>query len=206
MSYSTLTEQEIKKVFGVEQVIRHGLFADVPSRSISELLREILAENLDLALQVRTEKARSELIVAPVLVELRRQADRQISVFSGNEFDVDAERGLCGRCDFLISRSSYQRLIEAPVVAAVEAKKDDFDGGLTQCVAEMIAARIFNQREGQPFERIYGAITNGQLWQFVVLRGSVAEVDVNFYEIAEIEKIIGILWAMTFDEVKLPPV
>ena len=201
MSYSSITLRQIQKLFGVRLAPQQSLFDDVAPRPISDLLKATLADNVDLAVFIRTEKARSELIIAPVLVELRKQADKKISLFSGTEFNVDESRGLNGRCDFLISRSQYQMLIESPVVMAVEAKHDDFDGSAVQCAAEMIAARIFNEQEGNPTETIYGVVTNGQLWQFMRLKENTAEIDLNFYELNEIEKIIGILWAMTFDEI-----
>lgn len=184
-------------------MLKDSIFQQIAPRPISGKLKEDLADNFELAISIGTEKARSELIIAPVLVELRKQAGKQISIFSGRAFDVDLERGLNGRCDFLISRSPYQILIESPVVVAVEAKHDDFDGGLVQCIAEMIGAQLFNQQEGNPIGRIYGVITNGQLWQFAILQEKIASAEINFYEITEIEKIMGILWAMTFDEVPL---
>ena len=55
--------------------------------------------------------------------------------FSGIEFNVDAENGLTGVCDFLVSLSPARFVLEAPVIILVEAKKDDLTVGLGQCVA-----------------------------------------------------------------------
>ncbi len=49
-----------------------------------------------LALANSTEKAKSEFIIAPVLLELRRLAAGKIALFSGVEWEVDAARGLNG--------------------------------------------------------------------------------------------------------------
>lgn len=201
MAYSSITLEEIQTYFGVKQTLEQNLFKSIAPRPVSELLSATLAANVELALSIRTEKARSEFIIAPVLSELRKQAEQQISIFSGTEFNVDEAHGLNGRCDFLVSRSPYQLLIESPIVIAVEAKQDDFDGGTVQCIAEMIAARIFNEQKGNLQNHIYGIITNGQLWKFAILDGVFAKVEIDFYEIEEIEKIMGILWAMTFDEI-----
>jgi hypothetical protein len=57
---------------------------------------------------VGSEKARSEFIIAPFLVELKDLVKDEISIFSGKEFNVDKELGLNGVCDFLISKSSDQ--------------------------------------------------------------------------------------------------
>lgn len=64
-------------------------------------------------------KARSELIVAPILVTLRKLLNNQISLFSGVELYVALERGLNGVFDFLISFSPQQLFIKAPVITLV---------------------------------------------------------------------------------------
>lgn len=203
MAYSNFSTQDLKKLFGVEETLREGLWAQIPPRKISQLLRDWLAQNFKFALLQGTEKARSEYIIAPVFAELRNQSEEKISIFSGWELNVDMERGLNGRCDFLVSRSPYQATLEAPVIVAVEAKREDLDSGTTQCIAEMIGAHIFNEREGQPLEDIYGCVTTGDIWRFLVLHEHLAEVDPKPYDLTELEQIMGILWAMTFGEV--PP-
>ena len=112
--------------------------------TLSALLQETLAESVPLALEVSTEKARSEFIIAPMLAETRRQFAGQISLFSGIDFTVDAEAGLRGVCDFLFSLSPLQLYVQAPVLAVVEAKNENIKAGIGQCVAEMLAAQRFN--------------------------------------------------------------
>src|SRR5438067_1600734 len=124
MSYSDFTLPELKKRFQLATNEATDLFADVEELPASTLLAELLAENVPLALAIHTEKARSELIVAPLLVELRKICQRRISLFSGTEFNVDPGRGLSGNVDFIISRSTEQLYITAPVIVIVEAKRD----------------------------------------------------------------------------------
>jgi len=83
-------------------------------------------------------------IIYPILQEVRRIFNNQISLFSGRDFTVDTSKGLNGYIDYLISRSQEQLEIEAPVVVVGEAKPDNLNEGLGQCIAEMIAAQIFN--------------------------------------------------------------
>src|SRR4051794_32757832 len=116
---------ELKQRFGLRVAEGPDVFADTPPAEATPRLRETLAENLPLALAISTEKARSELIIAPILVELRRQFGRKISLFSGVEFIVDEAQGLNGVCDFLLSLSPEQLTIESPVVAVVEAKNEN---------------------------------------------------------------------------------
>lgn len=101
-----------------------------------------------MATAINTEKVRSELIIAPVLVEVRRQTQNRISLFSGSAFDVDQASGVTGCCDFILSASREQLEINAPVVTVVGAKKEDLIGGIGQCIASMVAAQIFNERAG----------------------------------------------------------
>jgi len=203
MSYSSFTNLEIKEKFGVEQAYLDGLFADVPPCEVSDLLKQNLEEGVPFALLQGSEKARSEFIIAPIFMELRRQAKNQISIFSGVEFTVEVEQGLNGFCDFLISRSSFQSDVEAPVMVAVEAKQDDFRKGMTQCIAEMIAARIFNNRRNQNIEEIYGTVTTGDVWRFVVLRGNQALIGTESFDVREnLQDIVGILLAMSLNNIK----
>ncbi|WP_363269116.1 hypothetical protein [Okeania sp. SIO2B3] len=62
------------------------------------------------------------MIITPLLLEIRRQANYSVSLFSGIEFNIDFDRSLNGYCDFLISRSPEQLIINAPVAIIVEAK------------------------------------------------------------------------------------
>ncbi|MGB5593552.1 MAG: hypothetical protein WBM62_05900 [Crocosphaera sp.] len=156
MSYSDFTLPDILKVFELKCSEISDTFGKVEPLKASNFLTEALEDNLILALGSNTEKSRSELIITPILIELRKQFNKKISFFSGVNFTIDSTRGLNGNCDFLISGSEELLFIKHPVIAIVEAKKEDLIGGLGQCLAEMVAAQIFNQREGQPISSIYG--------------------------------------------------
>ncbi len=169
MPYSQFSIEQIKATFGIAFSSKMGLFADIPEIEPSSFLQETLQFNLPLALEINSEKARSELIVAPILVEIKKRLPQRMSLFSGREFNVDAARGLSGYCDFLISRSPQQLVIESPVIALVEAKNDNIQSGLGQCMAETIAAQIFNQRQENDIQTIYGVVTTGSIWKFFKL-------------------------------------
>ncbi|GAA6622210.1 hypothetical protein [Scytonema sp. NUACC26] len=193
MPYSQFTIEQIKSNFGIVISEQFGVFDDIPEITYSDFLAQSLKEYLPLALAIDTEKARSELIVMPILVEIKRQMASQISIFSGKDFTVDVTKGLNGFCDFLISLSSEQIVIEAPVVTLVEAKNDNIQSGLAQCMAEMIAAQIFNEIKGNPISMIYGVVTTGTNWRFLRLKGNTIEIDFNEYFISQVSKILGIL-------------
>ena len=94
-----------------------------------------------------SEKACSEGIINPVLLEVKRQLKGKISVFSGEEFGVQLEVDLTGYVDFLIGRSPEQLFIKAPVVVLVAAKKEDLKQALGECLAEMVAAQGFYEQK-----------------------------------------------------------
>lgn len=193
MAYSNFTLNKVKADFGIATVETETLFPQVVPVQPSELLTLTLKANLSLATAINTEKARSELIIMPVLTEVRRSLAGQVSLFSGTEFNVDLERGLNGTCDFILTRSPEQFFITAPAVTIVEAKRENIPAGLGQCIATMIAARQFNQQEGQSADRVYGAVTTGTDWKFLKLIEQVAYIDSSDYFISEVNKILGIL-------------
>jgi hypothetical protein len=193
MSYSQFTLEQIKSEFGITLAEKVGVFASIPEQNYSQLLAETLEYNIPLALSINSEKSRSEMIVAPILIEIRKQLNNQVSLFSGKDFNVDPQRGLTGFCDFLISKSSEQLIIEAPIITLVEAKNDNIESGLAQCMAEMIAAQLFNQRRNQEINRIYGLITTGSIWKFMQLEETTITIDLNEYFLVNIGKIIGII-------------
>lgn len=197
MAYNQFTLDDVKQKLGLSVHEEEGLFAAIPPAKPSAWLEEALREGVALALAVSTEKARSEWIIAPILLEVRRQRRGELSLFSGTELDVDVARGLTGFTDWLVSRSPEQLSIEAPVVAIVEAKNENFRLGVPQCIAEMYAAQLFNDRRGRPRDVIYGVVTTGNVWRFLRLRGEVVDVDLTELYLQQLDRVLGVLLAMT---------
>ncbi len=196
MAYSNFTLETVKKEFQLELVELAGIFAEIEPVVPSTLLTTMLVKKVPLATTINTEKARSELIVADVLFELWERFNMRISLFSGIDFNVDAEKGLTGMCDFLVSLSPMQSFLEAPIIVLVEAKKDDPAPGLGQCVAEMLAAQRFNAEKGNNIPRVYGVTTTGTEWKFLKLEENRLQIDMSIYSIAQCDKILGILSSM----------
>ncbi|NJK69462.1 MAG: hypothetical protein HC941_25690 [Microcoleus sp. SU_5_3] len=193
MAYSDFKLNEVTQRFGLTVNEASRMFANVPEADCSDLLATILGENVDLAVAINTEKARSEMIISPILLEIRRKFNGEISLFSGVEFNVDAQQGLNGFCDFIISLSKEQLFIRAPAIALVETKNENLKSGLAQCIAEMVAAQLFNEQQGNQIQKIYGVVTIGTIWQFLKLEEKVISIDLSEYYIKDINKILGIL-------------
>jgi len=198
VSYSDFTVELLKEKFGIQLIENTVLFPDLRPSPVPELLPELLRRYVPLATMMNTEKARSELIISPVLVEFKLKSKKKISLFSGTEFNVDPKEGLNGRCDYIISKSEEQLALSAPVIVIAEAKNDNIIGCIPQCMAGMIAAMRFNILKKNGIAAVYGIVTTGTLWRFLKLDGSnTGYVDIMEYHIQNIDKIISILDEIT---------
>lgn len=193
MPYSEFTIEAVCKVFSLGWDDSRDLFGAVPAVPVGERLRSLLDDYAPMATSIHTEKARSEFIVAPILAECRSLMGREISLFSGVNFEVDRSLGLGGICDFIISGARNQTFVTRPVLMVVEAKNDDFRSGLGQCAAEMVAARIFKSRHGDALVGVYWAVTTGSLWKFLELEEETLFTDRAEYYLDRVDKIMGIL-------------
>jgi hypothetical protein len=193
MAYSDFSLWNAREQFGL--ILREDidLYAATPEVEASPQLRDFLKEWSPAALAMNTEKARSEMIIAPILMELVRLSGHRINLFSGLSLDVDRDRGLSGVCDYLLALSPERYFLSHPLVAVVEAKREDINNGLGQCVAAMVGARTFNEREGLSTTVIHGAVTTGSIWKFLKLEGDCAFVDLPEYYLIQVGKILGIL-------------
>ncbi len=196
MAYTDLTLPQLTERFGLEVRRQANLVRDLPPVPISDWLKESLRRMGPAALDVNTEKARSEFLIAPMLAEVREQLDETVSLFSGIDLNVDSERGLRGVCDFVIGLTPQQLILEAPLAVVVEAKNENIPRGVVQCLAELVAVREFNQSAGKPLNPLLGAVSNGNLWKFIRLAGDTATVDLDEYYLVEVDRIVGIMVAL----------
>ena len=95
--------------------------------------------------------------------------------------------------DYLLSRSAEQLEIEAPVIIVGEAKRDNLNEGLEPCIAEMVAAQLFNQANQVNIPTIYGAVSNGTQWRFLQLVGATVTIDLMDYALPPVDQILGFL-------------
>jgi hypothetical protein len=192
VAYTDFTLESAEAELGV--TARPGvLFPSLVSLPVPNWLQEILARGMRQALV--SEKARSEFIVAPILLAVRELSGERIAIFSGQRLDVDPARRLLGECDFILALSDPLPRLRAPLLTIVEAKKNDIDGGLGQCVAQMVAAQLYNDRAGQPVPAIFGCVTTGEDWQFLRLAGTAVTIDQGRLYIDNVGGILAALQA-----------
>lgn len=200
MAYSDFSLQKIKTEFNLIIDESVDLFSGVPAIAPSNHLSFTLSEAVLLVSAINTEKIRSELLIAPILMDVRRHLNYQISLFSGIDFNVAPEKGLAGFCDFILSRSTEQYFLTSPVVTIVEAKNESIKSGLGQCIAEMIAAQLFNKQNSEEPRTVYGSVTTGQIWKFLKIETQTVFIDKVDYYVSNVEKILGIFVAIFQDE------
>jgi hypothetical protein len=193
MPYSQFkTISSVSEAFGLTIVEGSCFLPTVPTVAPSETLNRFLELSLPIASSA-SEKARSEGIIYPMLLEIKRIRPQGVSLFSGETFDVDASVGLNGVCDFLLSRSGSVLEIQAPAVMLVEAKQENLKGGMGQCIAEMVAAQKFNHQRQQPLLTIYGSVSSGTQWRFLKLQDSTVTIDLTDYPLPPIAQILSFL-------------
>jgi hypothetical protein len=198
MSYSQFTTlKRATDAFNLK-IKEEKFFPKIEPIIPSKILTDYLEDTLPIS-ATASEKARSEGIIYPVLLEVRRILNKQISLFSGEDFSIDESVGLNGIVDFLISRSPLILEILAPVAIIVEAKKADLKTGYGQCVAEMVAAQRFNIADSNSITAIFGAITNGTQWRFLKLQDNNITIDLSDYALPPVDQILGFLvWMVQF--------
>src|SRR5947209_18054673 len=156
MSYSEFSLELVEQSLGV--ALREAdLFPDCQPAPVPDWLPGLLARGTRLALI--SEKARSEFIVVPILLAVRELTADRLAIYSGQRLDVDPARGLVGECDFILALGPAVPPLRAPIATVVEAKKNDVEAGLGQCIAQMVAARQFNEAAGRLGAPVYGCVT-----------------------------------------------
>jgi hypothetical protein len=192
MSYSKFNLNNIQTKLGLN-VVRKPIFDDANIESIP--LSEWLTTSLSMGEQISlvSEKARSEFIVTPILLEVLHKNNYNFSLLSGINLDIDPAKGLIGECDFIIAAKAHILSIQSPILAIIEAKDNDIQRGIPQCAAQMYAARICNEENNTSQTTIWGCVTTGTDWQFLCLIDHTIYVHLQLYYLNQVPELLGIL-------------
>jgi hypothetical protein len=196
MAYSEYTLDRIRQELGIENRRMPILQEFVPLEA-SPILQLALKEVEELP--IRSEKAKSEWIVVPILKELRNRNDKFFTIYSGDNLNADEARGLKGECDFILAKDIGTFDINYPIIQIVEAKKNDVEIGVPQCAAQLIGAKIYNEKKGVYLKKIYGCVTTGNEWLFMKLEEDCVKINTKLYYLNEIDNILGIFqWIIDY--------
>ena len=190
MAYSNFTLKTVVREFGLTEQVVDLFPADIVPILPGAWLLETLAKSRKLPLI--SEKVRSEMLVMPMLLELKEHNHDRFSVFSGAFLDVDSTRGLNGECDFMLTLTPDTVSLTGPLFTIVEAKKNEIDTALGQCAAQLIGAERYNQADGISLPALYGCVTTGTDWKFMRLTNKTLQIDSGLYFINEPARLLGI--------------
>jgi hypothetical protein len=202
MAHTDFTLETVDTLLGVKAQPA-DLFAGLAAVPVPAWLADALARGPRQALL--SEKARSEFLVAPILLAAQELSPRAVAIYSGTRLDVDAKQGLVGECAFILSATPPLPALLAPILIVLGAKKNDIESGIGQCMAQMVGARLFNERTGKSCPELFGGVTTGEVWQFLRLEGMVIGIDRRRLDINEVGEILAALQAIVARPIAVAP-
>lgn len=187
LTFSQVTFKVLKEQFGsrAESV---PFLPNITPLPLPGWLQQYLAINPLVPTVTKSEKAISEVVIAPILVAVKEYCNGQIGIFSGEPL---SGAGLVGICDFIITTNPRAYLPEPPIMVLVQAKRQDLLSSIPQCVAEMLAARDINRLAGLDYPYTYGCVTTGTEWQFLRLSDDLAITDPGILYFRDLEQVLG---------------
>lgn len=179
---------QVQKEFGVKYQEANFIVAQPVSPSLNFLQEfQFNREHIDI---FSSEAARTELVITPILREVYKPYYEQYSFWIQKSITYNDK--LQGTPDYIIATRSAlgKTVLELPLVLVVEAKKNDFEQGWGQCLAELIAARQLNQNSQAA---VYGIVTDGELWKFGKLTEDVFVSNTQAYTVSDLAELFGAL-------------
>ena len=143
-----------------------------------------------------SEKAKSELLIAPLLVELWARYEDRINLHSGSEVVGDRAAKLSGVCDFVIGRGQQLPRVTAPLIVVIEAKRDLIENGYGQCIASMVGIQRFKRNAKKGDGPVFGVVTTATVWKFLRLDGGILTYDHTEFTLDPVDRLFGRLVAM----------
>ena len=194
---------QVQKEFGIRYQEENFIVAErvEPSSHFREEY-EFNQKNIDV---FTSEAARTDLVITPTLREVYKNFHEQYSFWIQKPIAYNDK--LSGTPDYLIATRSAlgKTVLDLPLVVVVEAKKNDFEQGWGQCLAELVAAQKINDKVEKP---IYGIVTDGELWKFGKLVGSTFISNLEGYTVGDLAELFGaihfIFRAISQDGAPLP--
>ncbi len=139
------------------------------------------------------ERAVSETLIFPMLLDLKIQNENYFAIHSGENLDVDKKRDLSGRCDYILDRNinipSATSVFHSPFLVLLDTK--DVNKSVPHCIAQMQALKIYNEKTGNPLSFIFGCVTDADQWQFIKIINDNVYIDSEKFYLVNISLIFG---------------
>ena len=177
-------QAEFRIKYQEENFIFHHEYP-VSSQFIEEF--EFNQRNLDV---FSSEASRCEIIIFPILREIYKKYHQEISLWVQKPITYNGK--LTGTPDYIVSKKSElgKTFLESPLLIVTEAKKNDFEQGWGQCLAELVAAEQINAAPEWP---VYGIVTDGRWWEFGKLTEQVFTKNIAGFTSDELAQLFGAL-------------
>ena len=156
--------------------------------SISDYFREDLEFIREEGVPECSEYAICENLIYPLLKEVWKKYYSKFMLWSHKSLNYDEK--LSGFPEYILSKRSLlgKIVFDQPYFMLVEAKQDNFEVGWAQCLVEMVAAQKLNEN---PDQEIFGITSNGSVWQFGKLKGSLFTKNKKYYLLDDLSKLLG---------------
>lgn len=181
---------QVQQEFGIKY--QEQSFIVAPSVEPPAHFREEFDFNQKNIAVFTSEAARTELVISPILREVYKKFYERYSFWIQKTISYNDK--LNGTPDYLIATRSAlgKTVLDLPLVVVVEAKKNDFEQGWGQCLAELVAAQKLNDNPNKP---VYGIVTDGELWKFGKLVSDTFTSNLEGYTVGDLAELFG---AITF--------
>ena len=157
-----------------------------PSQTFLEEF-EFNQENLDV---YSSEASRTETVIGPILRDVYKHYYHEYVFWVQKSIRYDQQ--LTGTPDYMIAKRSPlgKTVVEFPIILVTEAKKNDFEQGWGQCLAELVAVQKLNKN---PEATVYGVVTDGKLWEVGKLCGQQFVKNKEGYTVDHLNRLFGVL-------------
>ena len=191
MAYRDFKMKDLEQKFGIQE-IGIELF-DVSKIKKIEPTDKLKTDLLEARyINLSTEKAVSERLVSPILVEVRKR-NNDFQIFSGEIIEGDKKLGLNGEIDFIFAKTPITTKPKTPIFCVTESKLGRVTEAFPQATAQMIGVRLFNKNNNGHEETIHAIVTDGKTWRILRLEGNNVFIDQNDFSTENISLLLGVL-------------
>ena len=127
----------------------------------------------------------SKKLLIDAICEEAMLTSNHLRIWKGSQLESDV---LAGYVDYLVAER--KRYLDIPLLCIIEAKKDDFEQGLAQCLVEMQACQWQNRQADRDID-ILGIVTNGEGWQFYKLLLAGTVYGTPLYSVGDMDLLLG---------------
>lgn len=190
MAYRDFKLADLENKFGIVQHQVHLFDAIKPIQPTAWLIETLRKKRS--GIRPTTEKAVSESTISAILTEIQELNQDKLTLFSGENLNADRAAGLNGEIDFLFVNRPDVFEILVPVINITEAKFNQaIERSIAQAAAQMVGARVFNQKNNNPTKTIFGCVTNANQWIFLKLEDNNLLIDKSEYSPTNLPELLG---------------